>query len=178
MTSDCEALFCSKEGAAQVRLKIGLFSDEAGHNFTFASPQAVALVEREKFKTELTNIIGKNRASTTTSTGTPNRLPGTPGVPATPSTPGHVQTPRPALAVSRAASSSRAPSVASDSRGPGTPIGDPTTDFRLRKKVLVSTPELAQLHRELVMTGQISENEFWEGREVNLNMFHQCVVRY
>ncbi|KAK7692566.1 hypothetical protein QCA50_004196 [Cerrena zonata] len=128
-------------------------------------PKQVALVEREKFKTELTNIIGRNRVSTTTTTSTPNRPPGTPLIPGTPATPSHVQTPRPVTAISRAASSSRAPSVASDSRGPGTPIGDPTTDFRLRKKVLVSTPELAQLHRELVMTGQISENEFWEGRE-------------
>ncbi|CAL1706845.1 unnamed protein product [Somion occarium] len=154
---EAASLFCSKEGAAQVRLKLGLVSDDAGHNFTFTSPQPASLTEREKFKAELTNIISRNRSGVATpAPGT--RPPRTPGVPGTP-------VPRPAPSLSRAASTSRAPSVGSDSRGPGTPVGDPTHDFRLRKKVLMSTPELAQLHRELVMTGQISENEFWEGRE-------------
>ena len=45
-------------------------------------------------------------------------------------------------------------------------MNDPVNDFRIRKKVLVKTPELAALHRELVMSGQITETEFWEGREV------------
>jgi transcription initiation factor TFIIH subunit 1 len=30
----------------------------------------------------------------------------------------------------------------------------------------VSNPELGALHRDLVMSGQITEAEFWEGREV------------
>ncbi len=71
-------------------------------------------------------------------------------------------------------SMSRAVSVASDARASVTPVGgDATSDFRLRKKVLLSNPELAQLHRELVMGGHISENEFWEGREVSLSTFLQ-----
>lgn len=37
--------------------------------------------------------------------------------------------------------------------------------YRLRKLVLNSSPALAQLHRELVIGGDISEAEFWEGRE-------------
>lgn len=37
--------------------------------------------------------------------------------------------------------------------------------YRLRKLVLTSSPALAQLHRELVIGGDISEAEFWEGRE-------------
>jgi transcription initiation factor TFIIH subunit 1 len=45
-------------------------------------------------------------------------------------------------------------------------VNDPINDFRIRKKVLVKTPELAALHRELVMSGQITETEFWDGREV------------
>ncbi|KAI0630295.1 hypothetical protein C8Q77DRAFT_1160645 [Trametes polyzona] len=164
--SDAASLSRSKVGAAQVRLKVGLVSDEAGHNFTFTSPQAVALAEREKFEAELTNIIARNRAGASVP---PQKPPGPTIASATP-TPGtpisakgvHAGTPRPTPQLSRA-STSRAPSVASDSRG--TPVSDPTYDFRLRKKVLLNTPELAQLHRELVIGGHISENEFWEGRE-------------
>ncbi|KAI0645641.1 hypothetical protein C8Q79DRAFT_910952 [Trametes meyenii] len=163
--SDASSLSRSKVGAAQVRLKVGLVSDEAGHNFTFTSPQAVALAEREKFEAELTNIIARNRAGT--APPAPQKPPGptvaaATSIPSTPK-PSHVGTPaRPTPQLSRAPTS-RAPSVASDARGSGTP--DPTNDFRLRKKVLLGTPELAQLHREMVMGGHITENEFWEGRE-------------
>ncbi|KAJ3550103.1 hypothetical protein NM688_g5109 [Phlebia brevispora] len=153
------SLFCSKEGASQVKLKLGLTSDEAGYNFTFTSPQPVALVEREKFKVELTDVISRNRSGVAT--------PATHPPPISPSTPrvaSNAPSPRPPIPLSRP-STSRAASIASDSRGSGTPVNDPINDFRLRKKVLLSTPELAALHRELVMAGQITENEFWEGRE-------------
>lgn len=78
--------------------------------------------------------------------------------------------PRPPLpgSVQPHASTSRAASVSSNAGTPG-PQNDPINDFRLRKKVLVQTPELAALHRELVMTRQISEAEFWEGREVRFS---------
>ncbi|PSR81186.1 hypothetical protein PHLCEN_2v6521 [Hermanssonia centrifuga] len=156
--AEAASLFCSKEGAAQVRLKIGLVSDDAGHNFTFTSPQAVAVTERERFKGELTNIISRNRSGVATPT-----VPA-PITPSATQAPTGVPSPRPPLAISRP-STSRAPSVASDSRTAGTPVNDPTSDYRLRKKVLVSNTELAALHRELVMGGHITENEFWEGRE-------------
>jgi transcription initiation factor TFIIH subunit 1 len=61
--------------------------------------------------------------------------------------------------------------VASDRRTPSLPPtgpignGDTANEFRLKKKVLLADPELATLHRELVMTGQITELEFWEGRD-------------
>lgn len=154
-----------------MRLKIGLVSNEAGHNFTFTSPQAVALAERDKFEAELTNIIARNRAPPPappiTASATPKaRQPGTPVVGPNGSA---IGTPlRPPPTPLARPSQSRAQSVASDSRASGTPLSDyPTNDFRLRKKVLISTPELAQLHRELVMGGHITENEFWEGREVS-----------
>ena len=35
-----------------------------------------------------------------------------------------------------------------------------------RLQIFLTTPELAALHRELVMGGHITESEFWEGREV------------
>jgi transcription initiation factor TFIIH subunit 1 len=31
----------------------------------------------------------------------------------------------------------------------------------------MSNPDLGSLHRDLVMSGQITEAEFWDGREVN-----------
>lgn len=158
---DIQALFSSKEGAPQVRLKVGLVNDDAGHNFTFTSPQPAALAEREKFKSELTNIISRNRSGV----GTPAKTPGTPTTP----TPANAAKARLPQSASKLAGS-RAGSV--ESRASGTPIGDdPTNDYRLRKKVLLANPELAALHRELVMGGHISENEFWEGREVKREPF-------
>lgn len=165
------ALFCSREGAARVALKLTLVDDPtgAGYNFTFTAPQRVAVSEREAFKTELTNIIARNR----------NGGPPTPQAPplALPTAAiarnGTKQPARPVLAAASARPSvtplSRASSVAADPRTPmsPTPFGsDPAADFRLRKKVLVANPELASLHKELVMSGQISELDFWEGRGV------------
>ncbi|EGO25262.1 hypothetical protein SERLADRAFT_465142 [Serpula lacrymans var. lacrymans S7.9] len=162
---EATSLFCSKEGAAQVRLKLGLVNDDNGHNFTFTAPQAVAYSERETFKRELTNIISRNR-STVDSIANPAAAP-PPIVAASSASPSKAPTPRPPVAVASAsrASTSRAPSVSSDRRTPILPGTDAASDFRLRKKVLMGNPELASLHRELVMSGQITEAEFWEGRE-------------
>ncbi|KAF5380343.1 hypothetical protein D9615_004564 [Tricholomella constricta] len=138
--SEAASLFCSKDGAAQVRLKLGLLNDDSGHNFTFTAPQPLAYAERDRFKKELTAIISRNRA--------------TPRPVSNPPTPRNLPLP------------SRAPSVSSDLRStPVIPGNDPASDFRLRKKVLIANPELGQLHRDLVMTAQITEAEFWDGRE-------------
>ncbi|KIK97803.1 hypothetical protein PAXRUDRAFT_824572 [Paxillus rubicundulus Ve08.2h10] len=167
---DAASLFCSKEGAAQVRLKLGLINDDAGHNFTFTStPQGVAYSERETFKMELTNIISRNRSSgllavapTTTTATTIAPTVATPTLKGPVTTvSSHAPTPLPA---SRA-STSRAASVASDGRVAILSEQDAAKDFRLRKKVLLASPELLALHKELVMGGQITEAEFWEGRE-------------
>ena len=152
------ALFCSKEGAAQVKLKIGLVGDDTGHNFTFTSPQPLASTEREKFKKELTNILSRNRSGLK------------PPVTAAPLTPiSTALASRPLLP--SGPSASRAASVSSDGRTPILAGHDHASEFRLRKKVLISNPELGSLHRELVMTGQITEAEFWDGREVIPQLF-------
>ncbi|KAI9442503.1 hypothetical protein H4582DRAFT_2110044 [Lactarius indigo] len=140
--TEVSSLFSSKEGAAQVRLKIGLENDSNGHNFAFTSPPPVALTEREMFKAQLTTIISNNRAARDT---------------------GAIQPPQTGVKTPTSSSNdSRAESVSSHR---GTPVNDPINDFHIRKKVLLNTPELAALHRELVMSGQITETEFWEGRE-------------
>ncbi|KAJ7594301.1 hypothetical protein C8J56DRAFT_1044056 [Mycena floridula] len=152
--ADYNSLFCSKEGASQVRLKLGIVGDDTGYQFTFTAPQPVAYNEREKFKNQITSIIGRNRL------GPAANGPVT-AFASTTTTPKLQPQPTPSRA-----SSSRAASVSSDQRG--TPIilgNDPAKDFRLRKTVLLAHPELAALHRELVFKGEISEQEFWEGRE-------------
>ncbi|KAH7888489.1 hypothetical protein F5I97DRAFT_705024 [Phlebopus sp. FC_14] len=160
---DASSLFCSKEGAAQVRLKLGLVNDDAGHNFTFIStPQTVAYAERETFKTELTNIISRNRSGGAGAAVASLAAPKPPVAaaslsPSKPSTPAGVPGSR--------ASTSRAASVVSDGRTPILTGTDAASDFRLRKKVLMSNPELLALHKDLVMSGQVTETEFWEGRE-------------
>ena len=46
-----------------------------------------------------------------------------------------------------------------------TPAGaDPASDFRLRQKVILATPALAALHRSLMLSGQLTETEFWAQR--------------
>ena len=160
------ALFCSKEGAAQVRLKLGLVNDDAGHNFTFtATPQEVAYAEREAFKTELTNILSRNRSSGVVAAAAA-QMPKGPVTATVTLSPSKAATPA-AFPASRA-STSRATSVVSDGRTPILSGRDAATDFRLRKRVLLANPELLVLHKELVMGGQITEAEFWEGREVGV----------
>jgi transcription initiation factor TFIIH subunit 1 len=142
-----------------VRLKIGLENDSNGHNFTFTSPPPQALTERETFKAQLTTIISNNRAARESGV---LQAPQT-AVSGATSSPNGTATRRPPAPTPSQPSTSRAASVSSTR---GTPVNDPVSDFRIRKKVLVKTPELAALHRELVMSGQITETEFWEGREV------------
>jgi transcription initiation factor TFIIH subunit 1 len=43
--------------------------------------------------------------------------------------------------------------------------------------VLVKNPQLAALHYELVQSGQITDEEFWEGREVRLESRRRAIVR-
>ncbi|KAJ7045772.1 hypothetical protein C8F04DRAFT_1025768 [Mycena alexandri] len=162
---DVQALFSSKEGAAQVRLKVALVGDDTGHSFAFTSPKAH--IEREKFKAELTVIVSRNRAAAEAQARAPvPQAPPKPlqALPVKPLTP--AATPqRPPLV---SATPSRAVSVSSAEQRNVTiiPGNDPATDVRLRKTVLMSDPDLGALHRELVAhTGQLSEAEFWEGRE-------------
>ncbi|EKM80679.1 hypothetical protein AGABI1DRAFT_119267 [Agaricus bisporus var. burnettii JB137-S8] len=169
--ADLSSLFCSKEGAPQVRLKIALFTDENGHNFTFVSPSARN--ERDKFKKELTQIVGTNKAIADAGARKP-LIPAPTPIAAVSSTPTKLSTPTVSNASTPKASggvpiipASRAASVASERRA-STPViagVDPVNDFKLRRKVLMGDPDLAALHKDLVIGGQITEAEFWDGRE-------------
>ena len=143
-----------------MKLKLVLYSFPEGHTFTFTNPGPVATAEREQFKNEITNHISRNRTARA-SGQLPTDASATPATPATPNNfaapPSRTPTKRPPGGTPRASS------VASDRSGSGNDVAD----FQLRKRVLLNSPELATLHRELVMTGQITENEFWDGREVH-----------
>ena len=135
---------------------MGLRNDDQGHNFTFSSPPSAALQQRDKFKNELTNIIARNRQSEAAITLT-----------AASKTADAQRQSKPAVGT-KGVSDSRVPSPApSRSRSPNvTSSGMTPEDFRLCKNVLLKNPDLAKLHRNLVLSGQISEAEFWDGRQV------------
>lgn len=152
-------MFCSKEGAAQVRLKLGVVGDEQGHNFSFSAPPPAAIQDREVFKRELSSIISRNRAALEKPTG----LPGVSTAFSGPPTPLHGAFPHLSRPLSRSSTPSSIPPP------PGF-VGNPE-HFRLCKQILLKTPELAALHLELVVGGQITEAEFWEGREVIKSTF-------
>lgn len=148
--------------------------------FTFLAPRPQAQEECEALKTELTNVLAQTRhaaaaAAATPAPSAPLLAPLAPPAPVKAvSTPVTAQpaagplrtpaaTPRPAM--SRAVST-----TASEARGTPGPSGGELSisDFRLRKKVMMKHPDIGSLHKELVMSGQITEAEFWEGREVRL----------
>lgn len=167
-------------------LKITLLNEPpgAGHNFTFtAEPQPKALAERDAFQNELLNIIANNRSTTTpTAQSTP-----APTLASASARNGGAVPPRatPALSARTSAATpmSRATSVVADGRST-TPFGaDSAAEFRLRKNVLLANPDLANLHKELVMSGQINEADFWEGRSVrcccyviNIGILIYCII--
>ncbi|KZV97754.1 hypothetical protein EXIGLDRAFT_811339 [Exidia glandulosa HHB12029] len=133
---DMATLFCSKPGAPAVRLKLNVFHAPSDGGHFFTFTSPRADEERENFKRELSTIIARNRASTTPAPSPSPTKPRSVVGAAAPGTP----TPAPPDSLSQA-------------------------DFALRKTVILKHPELAQLHRALVISGQISEAEFWEGRE-------------
>ena len=151
-----------------MKLKLVLYSFSEGHTFTFTNPAPAATAEREQFKNEITNHISRNRTARVSG-------PLASGTPATPTTPNSFAAPPPRTPTKRPPGGTpRASSIASDMSG----SGNDAADFQLRKRVLLNSPELATLHRELVMTGQITENEFWDGREVHkYNLYRFFDVR-
>lgn len=142
-------MFSSKAGVPKKRLKL-LVSDQP-YQFSFTSPPAVADAELEKFKSLLAAVVSSNTSNSGTMTpSTPkSSLPKLPGSPPTPS----VSQPSP-IPYSR--SSSAGPSKGG------------RYSFEVYQKVLTKNPELADLHGALVESGQVTEHEFWEGREVGI----------
>ncbi|PWN93297.1 hypothetical protein FA10DRAFT_263961 [Acaromyces ingoldii] len=105
-----------------------------------------ALDDRERFKDRLSEIASKNKASTSTSNSTST------------STPAAVPSPAPA-----------SPAVATSIADKGKARASPAVsaekrqreELDLRIRVLQANPTLALLHRQVVMSKQITDVEFW-----------------
>lgn len=185
-TSNLSALFASKPGGPRVMLKVVLSlqpaahaqpADRAGaaedsHNFTFVSPTN-ALADRDWFKDQLSQHIARNRERDAQQASVQAAgIQGSGNSPAAPGAAGSA-TPGPG-----AGATGKGKGKEADASRGGTPsAGTPTpgaagatasaqaTTFRLRKLVLQADPTLLQLHRDLVLTGEITETEFWAGRQ-------------
>jgi transcription initiation factor TFIIH subunit 1 len=136
--------------------------------------------DREHFKREISQIIGRNRDTAAATTAKQVASVGGTGAtvsPASnaPSPAGNAAfngLPSPAqVAANASAALAQAQANGSATPGAGTPGAaeavppDPTKDWQVRQRLLKTNPDLLNLHIELVRTGQISEEEFWEGRE-------------
>ena len=148
-----KALFCSKDGASQVKLKVGVRNDDQGHYFTFINSPDIALSERDKFKKELTSILAHNKGLSTPITP----ISGQSRAVAKP-----VPRPAPPSPSFRQPSRTNTPPNIASTSNPGLN----QDDIQTCKRILLKDTELADLHRMLVMSGQVTEAEFWEGRQV------------
>ncbi|SGY13744.1 BQ5605_C010g05962 [Microbotryum silenes-dioicae] len=169
------ALFASKEGASKVQLRVTLHplaalprhitlspldkADEAAYSFHFTAG-ASAISDREHFKKQLTHIIAHNRELEANAALAP-----VDGATSSSNEPKGKGKEREVIDLTtNSTSSNRAGKTAA-----ATAVNSSAAaDFRLRKLVLQAHPNLMTLHRELVMSGQIAEAEFWEGREALL----------
>lgn len=147
-----QSLFSSKDGGTKVMLRIcarpitipehqesssTAIADEV-FNFSFTSTNSIE--DREEFKREISQVIAQNRATQET--------------PQAPSS-------KPVERIPEATNTVVANHEAIDK---GKSV-DPLQDWRLKKRVLQNDGQLRQLHKEMVIGGEISEGEFWDGRE-------------
>ena len=148
-------MLASKAGAPKVSLKL-LFKDDIPSNglfFTFTNP-TTREDDRKTVQDTLIPFVSANRAgpSAPVAGGTPGGSGGS--APGTPS----------AVALGKRKADVGSPA------GSGSGTGgkkDRPEEWNLKIKVLKKNPTLNLLYRELVMSKQITESEFWEGREVS-----------
>lgn len=173
-------MFASKATSPKVSLKV-TFRDnipDGGLTFTFTSPDARN--DRQTVQDILIPYITANRAQAGGS-GTPAAAGGTPTAAVSasasaPGTPGAMGTPGAAAAGGSAGKGKRkADEITPAGGGVGSAVAalSPAAAAklkatnRLRLRVLNKNPNLKLLHRELVVARQITEEEFWDGREVS-----------
>lgn len=183
------ALFASKPETGKHNLKLTFYpssslAGDKGVTFNFSHAQT-AQDDAARVKAVLAGVAAQNRLDKAGPPGVepvdvkpvihrpplPPAAAATAGAPAAPSAAGGPNQP-PATAASSSTSSSApaskpvvtapaSPSAAA--KGKGRNLKE---DWELHKRVLVKNPQLAALHYELVQSGQITDDEFWEGREV------------
>lgn len=141
-----DSLFASKEGSAKVMLRVKLITKpgepEQLLNFTFLSASS-AVSDREHFKSGLSDVVAHYRQIKEQDGADEEQ---------------------PALS-DKAKGKRKAVSPPPDAAGQ-----ESRYDIQLRVKVLQANPDLKALHEALVITRQISEDEFWStpGREALL----------
>ncbi|RXK39863.1 hypothetical protein M231_02797 [Tremella mesenterica] len=142
------AMFASKPTSPRISLKITFKDDipSGGLTFTFTSPTSSS--DRTAVQDHLIPYITANRAASAPT-------PAGPSTPLTGSTPG---TPSAVAKGKRKADGT-----------PDAPVRTQGLEFKIRRRVLEKNPNLKLLHRELVLGGQIQEEEFWDGREALLH---------
>lgn len=151
-------MFASKATSPRISLKI-TFKDDiptGGLLFTFNSSSAAA--DRQTVQDILIPYITANRAGAAPGAGTATPTAAGPSTPTSMGTPG---TPGPSSVVNKGKRK------AEDDAGGAAGAAKLKAMNRLRLRVLNKTPNLKLLHRELVVGKQITEEEFWEGREVS-----------
>lgn len=147
-------MFSSKAGVPKKRLRLHVADQPEPYQFSFTAAPAVADAELEKFKSLLAAVVSANTLGAPVPSGPLTPAANLPGSPAPVAhTPLSSPYPRP----------SPSPYSRSSSAGPSK---DGRYGFEVYQKVLTKNPELADLHRALVESGQITEHEFWDGREV------------
>ncbi|KAK4054681.1 RNA polymerase II transcription factor B subunit 1 [Microbotryomycetes sp. JL221] len=170
-------MFASKEGSAKVQLKIALRPltatsvGEDSYNFHFTSG-TTAISDRENFKKELSTIINLNRERAVADGGqvaTDAMQIDNPSL--------HQQDVKPTSAQLSAVdkgkqkatggtnSRSATPNVRNGPQTTSSNTTASTSDIQLRRLVLQADPGLKQLYTDLVIGRQISDQEFWQGRE-------------
>ncbi|EST08285.1 hypothetical protein PSEUBRA_002035 [Kalmanozyma brasiliensis GHG001] len=165
--SDIAGLQTSKAGAAQIALMLVLangvqITSKPKVLLVFNAAQQTALDDREKFKTELAAAVGRNRA-VVDGASTPASPAPTPSSPAaatraaTPET--GAATPTATRPTSTNASTVASPVPSKRARPKDMP--PPKTDIELRISVIKSNPQLRALHKDIVISGQMSDAEFW-----------------
>ncbi|KAK9767794.1 RNA polymerase II transcription factor B subunit 1 [Basidiobolus ranarum] len=164
--SDFKAQHISPATSAKVVLKVTSVSSagvEGSYTFTFISKNA--LRERDSFKDKISSILSSLRTSSPASTlYVPSPTGGT-------STPGSspISSPAPSsqpISVPKKLNL-RVPTFKSRSASPVRFSTKPFTreDIEIRKTLLARNRDLSSLHKELVLGGHVTEEDFWETRQ-------------
>ncbi|KAG8907947.1 RNA polymerase II transcription factor B subunit 1 [Tulasnella sp. 403] len=144
-------LFASKASATNRKLKL-VFANGDPYTFTFPNGD-----DAEKFKGHLSDIVTRNKEKAAAVAAAGNA--------ATTSANGAETPANGPQAESSNAEGSKQAGVGSSQLRSANAQKRRLNKNELKAAVLKRSPELARLHADLVRTGQISEAEFWEGRE-------------
>jgi len=149
-------MFASKATSAKVSLKVTFRDDIPAGGLLFTFTSANAGEDRTAVQDTLIPYITANRSA-------PNGV--TPAAPAAPSPVAGPSGEKKRKAMDPATPTDTAPgtpsAVAGGIRRPQTQMG------KIRLRVLRKNPTLKMLHTELVLAKEITEEEFWDGREVS-----------